>query len=59
MFNQFFVDFQNNVEKVRSLLELGAEPNTQDFSRWTPLHEAAQVPIFLFFAEFANFISLT
>ena len=28
--------------KAKSLLALGADPNTQDFAGWTPLHEVAQ-----------------
>jgi hypothetical protein len=37
---------QNDLEEVRKLLSLGAEANTQDYSGWTPLHEAAQVTFF-------------
>ncbi|XP_046593020.1 BRCA1-associated RING domain protein 1 isoform X1 [Neodiprion lecontei] len=31
---------KRNIEKVRSLLEAGANPNTQDHAKWTPLFEA-------------------
>jgi hypothetical protein len=37
---------QNDLEEVRKLLSLGAEANTQDYSGWTPLQEAAQVTFF-------------
>ncbi|XP_046741311.1 BRCA1-associated RING domain protein 1-like isoform X2 [Diprion similis] len=31
---------KRNIERVRSLLEAGADPNTQDNAKWTPLFEA-------------------
>lgn len=33
---------KGQVEEVRRLLDLGANPNTQDHAGWTPLHEVAQ-----------------
>ena len=31
-----------DVEKAKSLIKDGANPNTQDHNGWTPLHEVAQ-----------------
>ena len=30
------------VDKAKTLLAEGADPNTQDYAGWTPLHEVAQ-----------------
>ena len=33
---------KGNTKEVRHFLTMGANPNTQDHMRWTPLHEASQ-----------------
>ena len=38
----FCFGFQGDLTKCESLLDMGANLNSQDHAGWTPLHEAAQ-----------------